>query len=338
MIIKIKKRDLLIATAFLSLLVLIPLIYAQVGTAKKAGFGVWLTIGNRNPVIYLLNESRFSLDPVSGGSAAIIIAFNVTDPDNVNQVNGSGDSGGVIVNLTLGSRSDAQFRTHSSCTNTTTGSGGTGIATFNCTVNLRYYDNNSANWVINITVIDSEGGTGRNDSNGSTLHTFTYNSLASFSITAKDVSESANLNFTSLNLGDSNQPSKAPLLLNNTGNNDFDQINITGAALIGITTPGETIAASNFFVNVTNSSSGNRGMPLSNSPQTIKDIPSAGDTANATLFHGPGISGDSVPYPGTSGFSARGNLSLYFWVNVPSSGLSAQTYNNTWNLTVVDLS
>ncbi|MBI2650711.1 hypothetical protein HYX04_05380, partial [Candidatus Woesearchaeota archaeon] len=45
-----------------------------------------------------------------------------------------------------------------------------------------------------------------------------------------------------------------------------------------------------------------------------------------------------VPYAGVSGFTSKGNQTLIFWIDVPASGLSAQTYNNTWNLTVVDLS
>jgi len=45
-----------------------------------------------------------------------------------------------------------------------------------------------------------------------------------------------------------------------------------------------------------------------------------------------------VPYQGVADFKTKGNQTLLFWVDVPSSGLSAQTYNNTWNLTVVDLS
>ena len=142
MIIKIKKRNLLIATAFLILAVLIPLIYAQTQTPKKAGFGVWLVIGNQNPVVYLINEYRFSLDPVSGSSVAILISFNVSDPDSVEQINGT-NGGRVIVNLTLGSPSIAQFRTQTSCVNTTVSAN---RAIFNCTINMKYYDNNSNAW------------------------------------------------------------------------------------------------------------------------------------------------------------------------------------------------
>jgi hypothetical protein len=328
MIIRIKKRDLLIVTMFFILIALIPFIYAQTQTPKTAGVGVWLVISNQNPVnITLNNASGFAVDPVSADTSAILISFNVSDPDGAGQINGT-LGGRVIVNVTLGTPGDAQFRTQSSCVNTTLDSD---EVIFNCTVNMQYYDNNSANWVINITVIDSNSGTFRNAS-----ETFTYNSLAAFSLNAKGVGEAANLNFTSLNLGDQNQEAKAPLILNNTGNNDFDQINITAAALVGVSTPSETIAAASFFVNVTNGTSGNRGLPLSNSAQTIPDRPSAGDSANATLLHGPSSTGDTATYSGPT--ISRGNQTLIFWVNVPSSALSAQTYNNTWNITVVDLS
>jgi|GEM_PF-2155091 hypothetical protein len=325
MIIRIKKRDFLIASLALFLIIFIPIIYAQTQTPKRAGFGVWLIIGNQNPNVTISNVSGFTVDPISGSNAVILISFNVSDPDGAGQVNGS-YGGKAVVNLTLGSPSVAQFRTQTSCTNSTLSST---RVTFNCTINLRYYDNNSAAWVINITVIDSNSGIGRNDSK-----IFTYNSLAAFSLTAGGVSEGANINFTSLNLGDLNRVAKAPLLLNNTGNSDFDQINITAALLYGVTTASETIDPSSFAVNITNNTAGN-GLALSTTPVVVRGVD---DNANATLFHGPGISGDSVPYIGTGDFTTKGNLSLLFFVDVPSSGLSAQTYNTTWNMTVVDLS
>jgi len=325
MIIKIKKRDLLIVTVTLFLLMFIPFIYAQVGLGKIAGVGVWLVISNQNPNV-TLNNATFTVNPLSGDTVAILISFNVSDPDSVEQVNGT-TGGKVIVNFTLGTPGISQFRTQTTCVNTTVSAN---RAIFNCTVRLRYYDNASSAWVINVTVIDSNSGTGRNDT-----VTFTYNSLAAFSLNTRGVNEAANLNFTSLNLNDQDKPAKAPLLLNNTGNNDFDQINITGADLIGGTTPGEFIGPGNFTVNMTNGTAG-LGMPLSRAPQIIR-ADGAG-LPNATLLHGPGISGDSVPYQGVADFKTKGNQTLLFWVDVPSSGLSAQTYNNTWNLTVVDLS
>ena len=55
---------------------------------------------------------------------------------------------------------------------------------------------------------------------------------------------------------------------------------------------------------------------------------------NQTFLHGPAISGDIVPYAGVT--DTVGNISLYFWIDVPT-GLATGPYNNTWNITVVDL-
>ncbi|MBI2542171.1 hypothetical protein HYV80_05670, partial [Candidatus Woesearchaeota archaeon] len=291
---------------------------------------ITVVASNTAPVIKLNNASGFAVDPVAGGNSIILISFNVTDEQGVGDINASK----AIVNLTLGIRDVAQFRFNISddgtrefgtCYNHTVST----TVVINCTVIMRYYDNASSNWAINISVQDLSGAVGRNDT-----FVFTYNSLAAFSINARGVSEEANLNFTTAFLNDQNVAAKAPLLLNNTGNNDFDQINITAAVLVGITTPSETISASSFFVNVTNNTAGN-GLALSTIPQVI---PGVDDTSNATLLHGPGVSGDIVPYSGVANFKTKGNQSLLSWIDLPSSGLSSQTYNNTWNLTLVDLS
>jgi len=342
MIVRIKKRDLAIASIsliFIMSLIFslsIPLIYAQ----TQAGFAVWLSILNRNPTIKLINATGFAVDPVAGGNAPILISFNVTDADGEEDINGTnGGSTAVVVNLTLGTPSIAQFRTYTSCVNTTPNVADT--VTFTCTVDMKHYDNNSAAWVINISVVDANGGTATNatKNNEGAPHVFTYNSLSSFSIRARDVSEGASINFSGLNLGAQNQPAKAPLLLNNTGNADFDMIRILAANLVGITTSSETIAASSFFVNATNGTAG-AGVALSATANvTLRALlQSATDTLdNVSLLHGPGISGDSAPYPGVADSKTKGNQTLVFWVDVPSSGLSAQVYNNTWNMTVIDL-
>ena len=343
MIIRVKKRDLAITSISLIfilsviLILSVPLIYAQTVNTTQAGFGVWLTISNNNPSIKLINSTGFAVDPIAGTNAAVLITFNVTDSNGEEDINGTnGGSTAVVVNLTLGTRLDAQFRTHTSCVNTTLD--GMNSVLFNCTVNMKYYDNRSSNWVINISVVDANGGTAVNATKNSesSPHTFTYNSLSSFSIRAKGESEGANLNFTGITLGAQNQPAKAPLLLNNTGNADFDLIRIMAANLVGITTTTETIAASAFFVNATNTTAG-AGAPLSATANaTIRALTqTATDTLdNVTLFHGPGT-GDTAPYPGPT--IDRGNQTIVFWVDVPSSGLSSQTYNATWNMTVIDL-
>jgi len=336
MIIKIKKRDLLVIIVSLIFISSIPLIYsADVKDAQSSSFGVWLTIANQNPLVVLNNVSSFNVDPQSGSDAVIVIGFNASDPDDVNQINGT-DGGRIIVNLTLGTPGFSQFRTQTSCTNTTSGSGSSGKITGTCVINLRYYDNASAFWKIAVTIIDSNSGSATNDSGGTNNNNeFTYNTLAAFTLRAKSTTEASQaINFSTLNVNDVDKPAKTPIQLNNTGNDDFDQINITGADLLS---NGNSIVIGSFFVNVTNNTVG-AGLPLTAGPQVIPSVAdiggSGGSKPNATLLHGPGISGDTVPYAGPT--DTKGNQSLYFFVDVPA-GTSTGTYNNTWNITVVDI-
>lgn len=322
MIVKVKKRDLLILTGALILIILLPLIYSQTQTVKTGSFTAWLVISNQGPRINATyNVTGITIIPSTGSTKQVLISFNASDPDGVTQLNGT-DGGRVIINLTLGPPSVSQSRSDATCTNTSY----VNHVTFTCTIDMQYYDNASSAWVINITVIDSNSGTFTNDTGR-----FTYDDLAGFTLRRRGLSESG-LNFTSLNIGDDDKPAKTPILLNNTGNNDFDQINITAADLIS---GGSNIGVGNFTINITNGTAGN-GMRLYKGAQVIPDSPGISSDANATLLHGPGMSGQSVTYAGVTDFKSKGNLSLYFWVDVPT-GIGTGTYNATWNLTLVDI-
>ena len=76
---------------------------------------------------------------------------------------------------------------------------------------MPYYANASANWVVNITVKDIFGGTATND----TLR-FTYNTVSGLAL------PNAALNFSNVNLGQQDVLAYPHLLINNTGNDDFD--------------------------------------------------------------------------------------------------------------------
>ena len=300
---------------------MIPFIYA-VGenVVRRAGFKVDLVISNRNPTINVTN-STFSLDTVAAGNVNVLISFNVTDPDGVGQVNASK----AVVNFTLGGLSSGLFFSNVSavassefgtCANhTETG----GEVVINCTVILPYFTNASATWVVNISIQDTQGGVGRND----TLR-FTVNTVSALALPYTFV------NFSNVNVNQQDVPAYPHLLLNNTGNEDFDTINITAATLIGTTTSSETIAPSQFFANITNGTAG-AGVPLATSAVTLRELTQSavGTLDNATLIHGH-----------TSAYSViadKGNRSVFFWVDVPSGGLSSQLYNATWNATVINL-
>ncbi len=252
------------------------------------------TVANSVPVIKVINSSGFSVDPFEAGVSAVLVSFNVTDADNVSQINASK----AIANFTLEGRSSGIFRFNDSCANHTEGIS----VIINCTVEMRYYDNASSLWKINISVEDINGGIGRNDS-----FNFTYNSLTAAAII------NSLLNFSNVTLGQNNAPSKAPVIINNTGNTNFNLINITASQLVGVANASLTIQPSSFSVNLTNSSNG-AGLQLSNLSIRLPD-----STGNAALQFGIG------------GFS---NISIFVFLDVPSSGLISQEYNSTWNLTL----
>ncbi len=331
MIIKIKKRKLIFfgisasALAFLLLLpyLIVPLVFAG---SSNTTFIVQLAVTNVNPDVFFFNETiGFLVDPTDGSKTEIIIAFNASDADGVDTINGTGASGGVLVNLTLGSPGgNRQFRTHNSCSNITRGSGATGWVEFTCKVNMSYYDNASSAWVINISVTDASGGVGRNDTNGSdatgTAHTFRYNALSALQLPYIFI------NFSSVSPGDQNVRANR-LVLNNTGNDDFSQLNLSGGSLVG-DSDGATIAITNFGVNLTNSSANLRESFPSNGKLQLKDS----DTGlNASLRHG---HTSALTDYGDTIISDKGNLSAFFWVNVPT-GVTTQLYNASWNITVI---
>ena len=254
------------------------------------------TVANAAPIIKVFNLSGFSADPIEAGSTFILISFNVTDSDGVNEINASK----TVSNFTLGGRDSGIFRFNNSCANHTEGIS----VIINCTVAMKYYDNASSLWRINISVEDMNRGIGRNDSLN-----FTYNSL-----TAALIINSL-LDFSNVTLNQNNAPSKSPIILNNTGNTIFSLINLTAAQLTGVSDASLSIQPSNFIADLSNSTDG-AGQQLSNLSLRLIDITGS----NASLL-----------------FGAEGasNLSIFFFLDAPSSGLTSQQYNSTWNLTLL---
>ena len=322
MIIKIKKRSLIVTIGFLILIILIPFIYA-VGenVVRRAGFKVELVITNRNPTINVSNvtggASSFSVDPVAASTVTVLISFNVTDADGASDINAST----AVVNFTLGGIDSGLYFTNISAVTTSefgtcrNHSPSSTVVVINCTVVLPYFANASSTWVGNISVKDRFGGVGRND----TLR-FTINTASGLALPYSFI------NFSSVNLGQQNVLAYPHLLLNNTGNEDYDMVNMSAAALVGTTVTTENIAVTNFFVNLTNSSDGNLALNFpSDGIVNLRDTATGG---NVSFVHGH-----------TSAYSviaAKGNISAFIWVDVPTGGLSSQLYNATWNVTAIN--
>jgi hypothetical protein len=123
-----------------------------------------------------------------------------------------------------------------------------------------------------------------------------------------------NLTFTGKYLGSTSGAPSSLFVLNNTGNFDFTSINITAYDLEGVTDSSYKIGAGNFTLNTTDTSG--IGIRLANA--TSLSIGGAG------LYH---KQNDS---------DTGGNMSLYLWVDIPSSSeIIKQDYTSSnWSITV----
>jgi hypothetical protein len=157
---------------------------------------------------------------------------------------------------------------------------------------MLYYDLDSS-WTVNVSVRDNSNELAYNDT-----VTFSYGQLQAIR------GNKDGITFGSLNLGETANATNDPLVLDNTGNQNFTEINITAYDLVGQSTPLEYIGALNFYVNAT---ADNFGDQLVNNTQLV--------ITSATLPRD--IGGIDT------------NVSLYFWVIVPGSGLTAQDYIST---------
>jgi hypothetical protein len=123
-----------------------------------------------------------------------------------------------------------------------------------------------------------------------------------------------NLTFANKYLGAQNQAPSSLFVLNNTGNFDFTSINITAYDLWGVTNSNYKIGAGNFTLNTTNT--GGVGIRLIN--RTSLNI------GGAALYHK------------QNDTDTGGNMSLYLWVDIPSSAeIIRQDYTSSnWSITV----
>jgi len=177
-----------------------------------------------------------------------------------------------------------------------TAQGNTGnTETYICAVNMQYYDING-DWTINVSIADNAGA-----EDDDVSATFTYGTL-----TAMELGDTM-LNFSSASLGQSAAaPTQNPLQVKNLGNQNLVEINVTG---YGLWKSSENISAEAFYVN---SSLGATGASLVNDSAVI--VPSATSDRDTT--------------------STEDNATLYFYVDMPSSGLTEGTFNasNPWTI------
>jgi len=165
--------------------------------------------------------------------------------------------------------------------------------TYTCAIDMQFYDL-SGEWTINASIKDNSDSYAEN-----TTETFTYGTLTAM------VLGKSSLNFTNADLGEQNKASdQNPQIIDNTGNQNITQVNVTAFDLINSL---EIFNATYFTMNATDGSG--FGYQLqNNTPVTISNAFIARD-----------IGGSDT------------NGSLYLYVDVPPSGLTAGQYNSYTN-------
>jgi len=232
-----------------------------------------------------------SATPNDGSSKEVYILFNASDGDGFGDINVS------TANVTL--NFSTTFRNSTNCT-LQEGAGTT--AKINCTVIIYYFDPDGL-WTINVSVKDNSSVIAYNDT---TLHTM--NVLSAMQISPTSLSFG-----TSLGTGDSDiNATDDPLIVNNTGNQDFTTIQVRGVNLAGLERPSEIVPASNFTVNITDNWN-----------------------ANGTYL----VNGTLVTIGGSSVSSGNNSFEqLFFFIDSLNSSLSPQTYDTSlhgiWNVSV----
>ena len=268
------KKEILGLLIFLATLaaVSIPLVMLAIG-APTDTFSSNVTVGNSPPNITYVNNS-FSINPSAATTREVVIRFNATDNNSASDFNDAT----AEVNITL----DGVTRTSHTCT--PEGLAGV-LESWECNITINYWEK-PGNWNITAYVEDTAGNSTMNDTYWMTVGNADH----------IDVIETA-LSFSG-SAGQQNRPaSENPLTINNTGNQNYTIVNITGTVLSG---GGDNIGPSNFTVNVTDGSG--EGEALSTSVITI---------ASAVIDRRTGASSTE---------------DLYFYLDIPS-GIANTDYS-----------
>ncbi|MBI3623061.1 hypothetical protein HY212_03200 [Candidatus Pacearchaeota archaeon] len=230
-------------------------------------------------------------NPTESSTKAITFNFTATDAN-----------GGSTINISTAAAyfqfSGETTRQNTSCINTSVPVGND--INFTCTISMQYFDKPAA-WTINATIKDNSGSYAENSST-----TFTYNTLTSMVMSPTSLGWDQIVTWQT-NVGSNNDP----ILINNTGNDEVLDTNVTAYNLRGETTTTEFIYAANFSIQ--NISQGCSGTTMANA--TSKNITSA------LLQRG----NNSLNY----GNFTSGQQNLYFCLTGLPSSLSQQSYSSS---------
>ena len=278
------------STIFITVLFLTLTLTFTSGAPTTVNFTVNLSLGGNAAPVVTWVQSGLTPNPTESTTTTVWIQFNASDN------NGHADMDYTTASVILTRAGESERASVATCDNFNNDSL---VKQFNCSVNMYYYDEDGA-WTINASVSDFSAAS--DDDTGTTL---TYGTLQALRGSPLGIS------FGTVNLGQNLSAPDNPLVLNNTGNQNFTQINLTAYDLTGTDNPAQYIAASDLYVNASLDELGDQ---LSNNTMVV--------LTNGTLYRD--IGGTDV------------NRDLYFWVDVPTSGLSNQNYtaSSLWQIEV----
>jgi len=287
------RREKSIAFLTLGILLSFALIYvvplAIAGSSDTYNVTAGIT-GSNNPVIDSVG-SISAQDVTPGSTTTVSFTFTVSDNDGYHNLNNS--TATAVFN-----RTGETSRSNTSCASTNVD---WNTNNYTCSVGMQFYDA-TGTWSVNVSIRDDDSNFVQN-----TTTTFTYNSGLHMNMTPDSISFG-----TTLNAGQTNvSATDDPIVVQNIGNYNITQVNITAYDLVGVTYPSYTIGASNFEVSATDTA--DSGSALS----------------NAIAVTASGV---------TSVRGASSTDSLYFFLDVPSTNIQVQTYNTVggtdWTLGV----
>jgi len=269
-----------------------------------------VTIGNTAPTVSFVAAIP-AITPNESGVNYTVFIVNATDTDGV----GNLDDNSVEARFEL---TGETTRVNTSCI--LLADIDANSANYSCTVGMYYFDKNDANWVVNVTVLDTNGARGINASTN-----------VQFNLLNAMVTGGA-LVWASLQLAAVNTTAdNNPIIVNNTGNDIDLSINITAFDLEGLSTPGEFIGATNISVeNITLGCTGPFTQPMINATNST-DTETRTNITSAILQNGNNSLSNSN--------ATSGQEELFFCITAVSNTLSSQDYSSdsygSWSILVI---
>ena len=259
-----------------------------------------ITIGNTAPTVSFVAVIP-AVTPNEGGVNYTTFIVNATDTDGVDNL----DDNSVEARFEL---TGEITRVNTSCI--LLADIDANSANYSCTVGFYYFDKNDANWIVNVTVLDTNGARGINSSTN-----------VQFNLFPAMIMSPTTLAWAEFGVSETNKESTNPITINNTGNEIDLNINVTGFDLQGEDTITQYIYAGNFSIeNVTTTCVGTTPVNATSTNVTSTILQRGNNSLNDNN-------------------ATSGQEQMFFCVTAVNSDLSAQSYSSAaygaWTIQII---